>query len=752
MATVIHIIDKNLPVYATGNQIISGVKTFASRPTVNGTGFLLSGEAENITLPNTIVYTTGDQLISGDKTFLNNIAVSGTGNFNNVKVSNIDKLFLSGIDIVITGNSSINVYNTIYISGNSVLTGAIPSSQTITDVVYATGNQIISGNKIFINNIGVSGTGNFNNIKVSSIDNLFLSGIDIVVTGNSSINVNNPIYISGNAVLTGINLASYATTSNLAITGSILDQKINSLSGSSVLIFGNQNIFGTKSFISNTFFDKDITVTGNIRGSGAAFFNGNLNVVNTLNVSGNLNIGGSLSAPNVVLTRNRQTISGVKTFVDDMSLNAYTGNGYDDTNLDYRLNIGGDVNENVGIQIDAYGINPPQILMRRARGIPTGLSGVLRDDVLFNLQARGYVSGLNNYSTNSRAAIRLIAAEDWVGRDGYTGQGTYILFRSTNIGAGTAIDKVVISTSGINVLDGNIFINGYPVVNTTSNQTISGSKTFFDSGIFSNGGTPAVPLLNNPLSIVGSGNNYLQVNIQNRASGKFASADLVITANNGTDNTNYINLGINNSGYSDPEFTNGSGLDGYLYIDGGNLDIGTKTPGKIIEFHAGGVSQNSTIARIDSSGINILSGTYRVNNVPSNTFTINFLSSNANLSAGANYISNVGAGYSPTFSDRSIPMFEPCAARKASISLLNSGPGTNLVGVTGYFINTSTNPPQTGIINSAITALVGSNQYTYTGAFANPINISHGDNVVCAIFSTGTTTNVRTAASIYCYN
>ena len=35
-------------VYNTGNQTISGVKTFASRPTVNGTGVLLSGEAINI--------------------------------------------------------------------------------------------------------------------------------------------------------------------------------------------------------------------------------------------------------------------------------------------------------------------------------------------------------------------------------------------------------------------------------------------------------------------------------------------------------------------------------------------------------------------------------------------------------------------------------------------------------------------------------------------------------------------------------
>jgi hypothetical protein len=66
MPTVTHIIDGNLPIYATGDQTISGVKNFSSRPTVNGTGVLLSGEAAQ--LPNTIVYTTGNQTISGPKT------------------------------------------------------------------------------------------------------------------------------------------------------------------------------------------------------------------------------------------------------------------------------------------------------------------------------------------------------------------------------------------------------------------------------------------------------------------------------------------------------------------------------------------------------------------------------------------------------------------------------------------------------------------------------------------------------------
>lgn len=66
-------------VLTTGNQSsIGGVKDFTSRPTVNGTGILLSGESPNFQLPNTIVYTTGNQNVSGLKTFLNPVQV-GTG-------------------------------------------------------------------------------------------------------------------------------------------------------------------------------------------------------------------------------------------------------------------------------------------------------------------------------------------------------------------------------------------------------------------------------------------------------------------------------------------------------------------------------------------------------------------------------------------------------------------------------------------------------------------------------------------------
>jgi len=248
------VIAPNL-VYNTGDQNISGVKNFGSRPTVNGTGVLLIGEASAITLPSTIVYTTGDQIISGNKTFVNNVAISGTGIFSSVKVSNIDKLLLSGIDVVISGNSSVNVYNQIYISGNPVLTGVIPTSQTISNVVYTTGDQVISGIKTF----------------------------DVF-----------PI-VSGNKLITGVDLTSYATVANLFSTGSNLNNKINSLSGVSILTFGDQTIYGNKNFLNN------------IGVSGTGVFNAiDLNNVDILSISG---VDVSIVNGNVSLT-NRPTVNG----------------------------------------------------------------------------------------------------------------------------------------------------------------------------------------------------------------------------------------------------------------------------------------------------------------------------------------------------------------------------------------------------------------------------------------------------------
>lgn len=176
-------------------------------------------------------------------------------------------------------------------------------------------------------------------------------------------------------------------------------------------------------------------------------------------------------------------------------------------------------------------------------------------------------------------------------------------------------------------LNNPIFINQTDAdvryVNTINNQNINGVKTFANSGIFSLSGATPLGLPNNPLSVVGSGNTYLQINIQNRATGTTATADLVVTANNGTDNSNFINLGINNSGYNDPAFSNGTGLDGYLFINGGSLDIGTQTPNTNIEFHVGGTTASNITARFITSGLdlnnsNLINATPQIINLSSN--------------------------------------------------------------------------------------------------------------------------------------
>ena len=279
------------------------------------------------------------------------------------------------------------------------------------------------------------------------------------------------------------------------------------------------------------------------------------------------------------------------------------------------------------------------------------------------------------------------------------------------------------------------------------------------TGIFSNTSTPALPLINNPLTVVGSGNSYIQVNIQNRATGTNATADLVITANNGTDTTNYINLGINNSGYNDPAFSNGSGLDGYLFINGGSLDIGTQTPNTNIEFHVGGTTANRSIARIESSGINLITGTYRVNNVPYNTFTIELTHANDGPVQGHNYfgINDLGYNQSAGGLRRRIPIAETCQIRKASWTHFVGTLGTlSTLPSTGFVINTSSSPVQIATVTTALDSSSSTIPANYVTTFSTPINVTSGDLVVASLglnaSYTVNPTNVRDKVILYCYN
>jgi hypothetical protein len=76
---------------------------------------------------------------------------------------------------------------------------------------------------------------------------------------------------------------------------------------------------------------------------------------------------------------------------------------------------------------------------------------------------------------------------------------------------------------------------------------------------------------NSALSPGPGGGRYYQINLQNLD--PLGSGDLVVTADDGNDLSNYIAFGLNNSQYNDPMFPYGSPHDGYVFAVGGNLAL-----------------------------------------------------------------------------------------------------------------------------------------------------------------------------------
>ena len=93
----------------------------------------------------------------------------------------------------------------------------------------------------------------------------------------------------------------------------------------------------------------------------------------------------------------------------------------------------------------------------------------------------------------------------------------------------------------------------------------------------------------NVISGKGNLNNYLQLNIHNTNQGTNASSDVVATANNGDETSNYIDMGINSQNFSGDI---GGVNDAYLYSTGRHLHIGNAS-NYPLQFFAGGLNSDT---------------------------------------------------------------------------------------------------------------------------------------------------------------
>ena len=157
-------------------------------------------------------------------------------------------------------------------------------------------------------------------------------------------------------------------------------------------------------------------------------------------------------------------------------------------------------------------------------------------------------------------------------------------------------------------------------------------------------------------------------------------------------------------------------------------------------------------------GVKNFTSTPTVNNTPvllsgRNSYVYNLVNSTDGQLVGNNYFGNLVMGFSPFEERRKFPMIQSGIVTKASWSQIVGTVGIPSLNSTGYFINTSSTPPQTGIISTTINSQTTTTPTHYIAEFNPPIRVASGDYIVCNLFGPAYSTTqpalVRNSVNLY---
>jgi len=258
-------------------------------------------------------YSTIINLASTGSTLSTNLA--STGSTLQTNINNLSNTYATITNLGLTGSTLVtNLASTGLTLDTKInnLSGYINS--TSSNIVFTTGNQTISGVKSFAQDttFGDSAQGDF----------LVISGNNFTVYGSG--NFTSGLFVNGNAVLTGVDLTPYATVTNLASTGSTLNNNIVSLSGLFTGFTGNlDTTFASDIQLANTgstLVASISSLSGTLTSTYATITNlattGSTLDVKINNLSGYINS----SSSNIVYTTGNQTISGIKSFATGIDI------------------------------------------------------------------------------------------------------------------------------------------------------------------------------------------------------------------------------------------------------------------------------------------------------------------------------------------------------------------------------------------------------------------------------------------------
>ena len=206
-----------------------------------------------------------------------------------------------------------------------------------------------------------------------------------------------------------------------------------------------------------------------------------------------------------------------------------------------------------------------------------------------NITATGTIDA-NNFNGNFYG--------NFSGNIDIVGSNTQVLFNSNGDVQGSnayLFDYV----GNVLTLTGNIIAN----VGTLYGNILNG-KNALQAGVT---GFTAVP--NTIAQFTSNLNSASQINFQNINTGATSSTDIALTSDNGNSVNNYINMGITGSGWDGTQTNSlGNALtpdDGYLYVRGGNLVIGTSKIPSAVKFIVGGSGTGNIVATINRTNVDV---------------------------------------------------------------------------------------------------------------------------------------------------
>ena len=545
--------------------------------TLQGTGELLLGTTSATGTASQPLQVNGSAYIAGDSNF----AGLGIGITNNT-IYPVDIRLSSG-----TATAMMRFSPSTGTRAAGILYGNTGSSNMWTGLLNSAGNgQNLSGLTPYAGVVGLTAGTTPLLLVTNALERVRVSDTGLVGIGTT--NPTSTLTVQGDARVSGV-----VTASSFSGNASITQLSVSGVSTVGVLTATSIGIGTTNPTVSLWVGGSGYFI-GSVSSANGFYVNGSL--IGTGSISGDSIVGTSLSISGISTLGTVKISSGIITATTGVV--TYYGDGrYLQGVVGFAVSLQDPVSTPVypmfanNTGVTTSGISTTQLVFIPSSG-NLGL-GTTNPGSKLTVQGDVKVSGVVTATTFYGSAAGLTDIPPAPGSINITDTSTNATYYPTfAVGAGNTTSLKVTTTK-------------FTFNPSTSVLTVKGNPYFGD--------TISSITLTNPLAVFTSNvDGYSQVQAQNLFAGgsSSASADFVGTTDSGTDTAEYINMGINNSGFT------ASGLwsakDGYLFVqsptsgNGGNLVVGTSgASGRDIIFHTGGTATTNERMRIQDADIKI---------------------------------------------------------------------------------------------------------------------------------------------------